>query len=194
MTTMITDTTGVKDFIPLRNKTFASYEFVYRINDGYSISCIDGFKDKSQLLFQRMSSKTQQLNLMMIDSVFPLLLADVALEVFLNKINTLERLMRTEPRLASVKVEDEQFFIRHKLEQFIYHLLFSEIANDEPYHGITDSRRVFCLKQDGELTFYSIFERRALEQLMMEQLQLTIDMDNSKISEGYLFLRLEAYY
>ena len=75
-------------FINISNKVFAEYVLIYRVNDGYSVSDLKNFKSKHQLFFQRIESINQQLNLIFVDSVFTNILADVVLEVFINKIKS----------------------------------------------------------------------------------------------------------
>ena len=74
------------DFIHLKGKIFGEYNFIYHINDGYNPKDLSSFHAKHQLLFQKISDRTAQTNLMIVDSVFPIILADIVLEVFLKKV------------------------------------------------------------------------------------------------------------
>lgn len=74
-------------FIHLKEKVFAEYKIIYHINDGYAIKELSRFSSKHQLLFQKFSNKIQQMNLMYVDSIFPIHLADVALELFFNRVS-----------------------------------------------------------------------------------------------------------
>src|SRR5258708_24019887 len=85
-------------FIPFKEIQLGEYDFIYHINDGYSINSLTKFSIKEQLLFQKMGSKMKQMNLMIVDSIFPLILSDLVLEVFLNDISSITQFIASENR------------------------------------------------------------------------------------------------
>src|SRR5690242_11629687 len=76
------------NFIHLNKLIFANYKIIYHINDSYKIKNLSSVHSKHILLFQKFSNKVQQMNLIIVDDIFPILLADVALSSLLNNISS----------------------------------------------------------------------------------------------------------
>ncbi|HOY42217.1 MAG TPA: HpaII family restriction endonuclease [Chitinophagales bacterium] len=170
-------------FINLSNKVFAKYFFEYRINDLYSINELTRFRDKHQLLFQKLVNINQQVNLAIVDSVFANILADVLLEVFLNKISTFNQYISTKNKISFVGRKDELVYFKYKFFNFIHFLLYSEIALNKAFKGEISSDRVYCLKNTaGEIEYYSFYDQAELQLKLLDDLQLEIDLDSSNIS------------
>jgi len=186
----------IASFINLKGKIFAEYNIIYRINDKFSVSNLSQFKNKYQLLFQRFESKVQQLNLVMIDSLFPSILSDIALEVFLNNISSFNQYIDLKKTIkvidADSKVEKEYF--KYKFLTFIHQLLYSEIATDNVFNGKILTDRIYCLKNNnGEIEFYSFFEQNKLQQLLFEKMRIEINLDTSSISRKEVKLCLKIF-
>ena len=181
--------------ITLNKRIFAEYSFVYRINDAYSLNEISKFHGKHQLLFQKLESKNQQLNLMFVDSVFPNILGDVVLEVFLNKINSFNQYLFLKTKIKLVDEKDEGRYFKYKFFNFINLLLYSNIATKDAFNGKDFSDRVYYLKNRfGELEYFSIYEQTNLQLKLLDELNLEIDFDSSSISNQEAKLCLKISY
>ena len=121
-------------FIHLKGKAFAEYKIIYHINDGYSIKELSRFTANYQLLFQKFSSKIQQMNLMYIDSIFPIHLADVARETLLKGVSSFREYSLLKKEFIVISARRDTDYFRIKFYDFILQLLFSNIDLEEPYH------------------------------------------------------------
>lgn len=181
------------NFIHLKNKTFAEYNFIYHINDGYIVKELMKFNDRNQLLFQKISNKVMQMNLMIVDSVFPLLLSDVVLFVLLNKSESFHNYINANKRIFISNKEYNIDLLKYKFRQFIHYLLYSDIASEIVFTGSIDSYKVYYLKDvKGELKYYSIYEQNELQELMFNRMKLEINFKKSIIrkDEAEICLRI----
>lgn len=180
-------------FTTLSGKTFATYCFVYRINDSYSVSELSKFHSKHQLLFQKIEERNHQLNLMFVDSVFTNILADVTLEVFLKGISSFNQYSSSKRKIKLVDEKDESQYFKYKFYNFIHMLLYSDIASNTVFNGREFADRVYCLRNSfGDIDYYSIYEQTTLQQKLLDELFLEIDDKKSSISsqEVKLVLRI----
>lgn len=176
---------GIKteEFEVLNGKIFAEYVIEYHINDCFSIKNLDGFYSKHQLLFQKYSSRIQQMNLVLIDSYFPLILADVALETFFKKVNTFREYVKSNRAVISIENVNDEDYLKYKFSNFIHQMLYTEISSKNVCKGELNTKKVFCLRNSfGELEFYSIFEYSKLEDLLFDKLKIEIDLLKSSIA------------
>lgn len=182
-------------FIILKNITFAKYFFIYKVNEAYSIKKLLNFHSKHQLLFQKLESKNQHLNLMFVDSVFANILADVTLEVFLNKTNSFSRYSTSKIKIKLVAEKDESRYFKYKFFRFIHMLLYSNIASNNIFKGQEFFDRVYCLKNKfGEIDYFSIYEQTILQEKLLNELKLDIDISSSSISKQEVKLCLKISY
>src|ERR1035437_800827 len=183
---------GKRNFILLKGKTFAVYRIIFHINDCYSLKELSRFNHKFQLLFQKFESKTLQLNLAYIDSIFSVILADLTLDVFLNKINSFEGYLKAE---KSILITDEKFdkiYFRHKIVDFIRFLLYSDVSKNLPFNGDMEYDKIYCMKNNnGEIDYYTIYDRPKLYEFLLEKMKLMIDLKSSTISENEVNLCLK---
>ena len=160
-------------FINLTNRQLAEYEIVFRVNDGFSLKRIGDFIFKEQLLFQRFKNKNQQLNLMLIDSVFPIILADLALLVILGKVKNLNDYLISNERIIFPQILNDKIYFERKIMDFMNGLLYGEVGEKDVWNGDTDNNRVFCIKNtSNELDFYSIYERSKLLELLNSKMKI----------------------
>jgi hypothetical protein len=172
------------NFIHLKDITFAEYNFVYRINDGYSVKHLSKFNDKHQLLFQKVSGKAKQMNLMIVDSIFPILLADVVLDTFLNNVSSFSQYSTSKNKIVINDTEFNREYLEYKFKYFIHYLLFSNIASDEACKGNIETDKIYYQKgQSRKLQYFSIFEQKELQDLMFQKLTLKINPDKSFITK-----------
>lgn len=164
------------DFINLTNRQLAEFEIIFRVNDGYKLNNIGDFKFKEQLLFQRFKNKNQQLNLMLIDSVFPIILADMALLVILGKVKNLNDYLISNERIICPQIINDKIYFERKIMDFINGLLYGEVGGKNVWNGDTDNRRVFCIKNTiDEFDFYSIFDRNKLLELLKSKMKIEVN-------------------
>jgi len=52
------------------------------------------------LLFQKFENKIQQMNLVLVDSYFPIILADLPLEVFINRVESFTEYIEANKSLS----------------------------------------------------------------------------------------------
>jgi HpaII restriction endonuclease len=182
-------------FVNLSNKVFAEYVLIYRVNDGYSISDLKKFKSKHQLFFQRIESINQQLNLIFVDSVFTNILADLVLEVFINKANCFNDYINSKYKIRLIEDKHEESFFKYKFNDFIHMLLYCDIASNKIYDGVEHADRVYCLKNKmGEIEYYSIYEQFALQSKLLEELILEINLNSSTLSNQEVRLSFNIRY
>jgi hypothetical protein len=131
-------------FIHLRKLTLGEYNFVFHINDGYGINDLSKFGSKHQFLFVRLNNKNQQMNLMLVDSIFPILLADIVLEVFLNKGKTLKDCMKNAKIDLGLSIPVDERYLKYKFKVFLELSLYSTISSKDVCKGDIDTSRVFC--------------------------------------------------
>lgn len=93
-----------QEFINLKNIKFSDYQIIYHVNDGFKVNNLQDFKFKEQLLFQQFKNRTQQLNLMFVDTIFPMILADLALLVILKKTKSLADYINSKERIEFPKI------------------------------------------------------------------------------------------
>ena len=187
--------TNLHNFTHLKAKLFAEYTFIYHINDGYSIKSLSSFYDKHQLLFQKISSKNKQMNLMLIDSIFPVLLADVVLDVFLKNVKTLSEYSRLKKTIQVNNLTFDEKYLEYKFKYFIHRLLQSNLATEEVYKGIIEGDKIYYLRNSKkEIKFYTVFEQNELIDLLFKKMTLEIDFKNSSLSDDEANLNLKIFY
>ena len=182
-------------FVILNNITLARYFFVYKENDGYLTNELSKFHNKHQLLFHKLENKNQHLNLMFVDSVFVNILADVTLEVFLNKTNSFAAYSTSKNKIKLVAEKDESRYFKYKFFRFIHMLLYSNIASNNIFNGQEFFEKIYCLKNKfGEIDYFSIYEHTVLQEKLLDELKLDIDISSSSISKHEVKLCLKISY
>ena len=182
------------DFINLKGKVFAEYKIIYHINDCYSIKKLSQFSSKHQLLFQKFESKSQQGNLFLVDSIFPNILSDVALEVFLNNVSTFNEYTEAKKQIWVIHVRSDKDYLKYKFVTFIQYLLYTHIATKKTYNGRDQTERNYCLKnQSGEIEFYPVLVLHELRTMLLDKMKLQIDLKNSSIGKEKVKLCLKIF-
>ncbi len=181
-------------FINLKAKTFADYNIIYRINDCYAINQLSQIKSNHQLLFQKFNNQIQQMNLVIIDSIFPIILAEVALNVLTEEISTFEEYINARRFFVAVNPKYDRKYLTYKFKTFIHHLLFSNIASGNICKGEIDINKVYCRKNDSsELEYYSTFQQFEMQEMMLEKMQLEINLKSSSLSNHIATLNLRIF-
>ena len=159
----------------MKNKIISDYNIIFHINDIYSIKNLSKINSKDQLLFQKYSNKIQQLNLVVVDSIFPRILADVALESLVSGVSTFNQYIH-----LNVRNKRDDFYLSYKFKNYIYYLLFSDIDLRKIFKGEIDSSRIYYLKNNFEvLEYYSVFRQHELQELLLEKMIVMVDKKKS---------------
>lgn len=183
----------LSSFIPLRNKEIAKFSFVYHINDCYSIIKIDKINAKNQLFLQKLRNKNQQHNLVFVDSVFLSFPSDLTIEVLLGKMSCFEdyvykkRCFTILPKLNNYK------YLFYKFTIFSDLLLFSDIAMKKPSKGEWDSTKIYYLKQEGEIEYYTLCMSKEQRDFLLRHFKVRIIKDESFIRQRKAILTLQVY-
>ncbi|MCX6312213.1 MAG: HpaII family restriction endonuclease [Bacteroidetes bacterium] len=181
-------------FINLKAKTFAEYDIIYRINDCYAINQLSQINSNHQLLFQKFNNQIQQMNLVIVDSAFPIILADVALHVLTEEISTFEEYINARRFFVAVNPKYDRKYLTYKFKTFIHHLLFSNIASGNICKGEIEIDKVYCRKNDSsELEYYSTFQQFEMQEMMLEKMQLEINLKSSSLSNHIATLNLRIF-
>ncbi|CAN5520541.1 hypothetical protein BH11BAC1_BH11BAC1_00590 [soil metagenome] len=182
-------------FIRLKGKIFAEYKIVYHINDAYSINHLSKFNSKHQLLFQKFKNKIQQLNLMLVDSIFPNILADVVLDVFLNDISSFNQYTNCKKTIVVIDPTTDKDYFKYKFYSFFNLLLFAEIASNKVCKRTILKNRIYCLKNNitKEIKFYSVLQQNELQFLLLDKMKLEINLSSSSISKKEVILHLKIF-
>lgn len=179
-------------FVHLKKMELAEYGIVYRINDCYDVTELSDFRLKHQLLFQHFVNIQQQRNLMYVDSVFPLILADLGLDVFLKKIKSFEAYVPAQKQFSAPDLLDAGLYYNYKLRDFIEFLLYSDIAQTQKCTGIRNYDKIFgAAGTEDELEFYTLYERLKLYDYLMANMHLEIDLQKSGMTENEVTLYLK---
>ena len=182
----------IPTFVTLNNKLLAEYFVIFRINESNSIHDFSKIKNKYQLTFQNFKDEYQQQNLMYIDSLFVNIIADLSLEVLINKISSIHEYILSKYRIKLVEASNEINYFNYKFSEFIHLLLFGDISISKSFTQELNTNRVFCIKNDfGELEYYSIYEQKELQEKLIKELKVEIDYNQSSILNKELSLCLK---
>lgn len=170
------------DFIHLKGKVFGEYNIIYRINDSYNIKDLDRVTSKHQLLFQKFENKIQQMNLILVDSVFSNILADLALEVLLGKISSFNEYVDLRKDSIMISREWDRKFYKYKLQTFIHYLAFSNISEPQVCKGEIYRDRVYYGKgSSNEIEYYPIYCLHKIQKMLLKQMKVKINWKKSHV-------------
>lgn len=180
------------DFIHLKGNVFAEYNIIYRVNDCYKIKNFNKVTGKHQLLFQKFENKIQQLNLILVDSIFSNVLADFALEVLLNKISSFNEYINLRKDSVMISREWDRNFYTYKFDTFIHYLTFSNIHTDEVCKGEIYLNRIYY-KRDNQnrIEYYPIYCLSDIQKMLLNQIKIRINYAKSHIIKQEASICLE---
>ncbi len=180
-----------REFIDLKETTFAEYQIIYHVKDEFSIKDLVKFKDKQQLIFQKYESKVLQLNLAYVDSIFPTILADLAIDVFLKKVTCFSEYIKAENSSQFINKDFDKICLYNKISTFMRLLAYSDISEHKASLAKDYSDRIYYLKNEsGDIEFYSIYNQQKLLDLLIKRSVLEIDMTRSSIFDNNIILCL----
>lgn len=174
------------EFIHLKGLVLGSFRIVFYLDEGYVLSDLSKVSANAQLLFQKFKSRNQQLNLMMIDSVFPKMLAEVATTILIRGLQTLRTYVKDGNSLYG------EYLMNYKLNQFAHNLLYSNVVQDSPFNGQFDYEKVYYrLNAEKVIEYYSVYEQREISALVFEEAILKIDLKESALKGREVLLKLD---
>ena len=134
------------------------------------------------------------MNLMIIDSVFPIHLADVARETLLNGVSSFQEYSFRQKDFIVISAKRDAGYFRIKFFDFILQLLFSNIALEEPFQIESKRENIYYLKNEtNEIDYYTYYDQRKLQELLFEKMRLEIDKANSSITKDEVTLCLKIF-
>jgi hypothetical protein len=180
------------NFIHLEPKMLGEYDIIYHINDCYSIKRLTEIQSKNQLLFQKYSSEIQQMNLIFVDSIFPILLADVALETFLKRISLFREYINFKKEFCIGNFRNDSTYLNYKFKSYINYFLFTNISARKVCNGEIPTDVIYYSKNNlHEIIYYSIYERSKLMELLLDKIHLKINISKSTITKEKVSLNLQ---
>jgi hypothetical protein len=186
------EVTSKSELTELRVRKLAEYDIIYHINDCYSIKHISKFTNKNQVLFQKFGSKIHQLNLALVDTSFPLILADVALEVFLNKVSTFDEYTGSLKKLTFLGYDLSVSFLKYKLSKLLHCLLYSELSTDKVYNGEIHTNRVHRFENElGKIEVSSFLEQERLLSILKNHIKLDFISESTFVYRNDVKIRLQ---
>ncbi len=184
----MTDAARPLKFIHLKELSLGCFRIVYHLNDGFVIENLTQIRMQEQLLFQKFDSRNHQLNLMMVDTIFPVMLAELASLVLIDGPITLKTYV------GSGKSAYGEYLVGHKMQQFVHCLLYSKIGQDSPFSGEMEYERLYYRrKSKEEIEYYSIYDRRELEDHVYANAIVEIVSESSVVSVREAILVLKIY-
>ncbi len=182
------------NFIHLRGMLFAEYNIIYRVNDCYSIKDLSEVALKHQLLFQKFENETQQMNLVLVDSIFPTILSDLAIEVLTKRISLLKEYINLERKFILFCEGQDQQYYKYKFQTFIHYLAFSNINGVEVCKGEIYMDKVYYKKNNQqEIDYYPIYRLKELQNILLEEMLVRIDFSKSQIRNKEATICLQIF-
>ncbi|HWY12140.1 MAG TPA: HpaII family restriction endonuclease [Bacteroidia bacterium] len=182
------------DFIHLKAKIFGEYNIIYHINDCYNIKSLDRVTSKHQLLFQKFENRIQQINLILVDSVFPNILSDLALEILIKKISSFNEYIRLRKDFILFNRAKDQYYYRYKFNSFIHYLTFSDINESQVCSGEIYTDRVYYKKSKRQgIEYYPIYCLYKIQKMLLGKMKIKIDYYKSYISNQEANICLQLF-
>jgi hypothetical protein len=181
-----------QSYLPLNGRTVCSYSICYKINEDVQLDDSLLLSTKKDLIVRSFSSLNKQRNLIFVDMIFPNILADIVLEVFINNIHTLADYIILPKTYRIVDEKYDTLFFNDKLREFVKMLLFSDIQEEKLSSGTIYSDRTYTLiDAQGILQFYNIDNYPALVEIMLNKIQLIADKKNASMIDAELCIKLD---
>jgi len=182
------------DYTRLNSKRIASYSIVYRSNYVDGVKHISDLISKDQVRACLFESFYQQNNLVFIDMLFPNVLADIALEVYFNKVFTFDDYIQLPKTYQLYDNERDIKFFKTKIPHFVDHLLYSDIAHDSFSNGTLNHDISYIIDDDVAPMRFNSSNYEDLVQIALSTMMLRIDLQRSyttNLDEVVLHLVIE---
>lgn len=182
---MQTPNTTTPQFIKLENLKLIDVEFECEV---------DSTREKIKIA--GISNRLLRLNLMLVDSKFPEILAETALSANTLEQCTLEQIVAELILHSQFSKEYAARYNQYKINSFLQLLLFSNLATNDVCKGVIDYSRVYLYKtKQGDLHYFSIYDQNKLFNLIQQQCVCKSLMvtDEGKIKKLMLTLRMPSH-
>ncbi len=182
------------NFIHLKDITFAEYNIVYYVRDFNSVKSLSDLTNINTSSFISFDSDVQYLNLILIDSIFSSIIADLGLNVFLKNVSSIKEYITKEKEIKRFDSLCGEEPIKYKFFNFIHLLVYSNIASEEVSNGNIDSSKIYYFKnKNNEIQYYSIYEQNELQLYLIDNMKLEIDLKKSFIEEDEATICLRIF-
>jgi HpaII restriction endonuclease len=177
--------TTTPQFIKLENLKLIDVEFECEV---------DSAREKIEIT--SISNRLLRLNLMLVDSKFPEILAEAALSLNTLEQCTLEQIVAELILHSQFSREYASRYYLYKINSFLQLLLYSNLATNDVCKGIIDSSRVYLYKtKQGDLHYFSIYDQNKLFNLIQQQCvcKSSIVTDAGSTKKVILTLRMPSH-
>ena len=124
---------------------------------------------REKIKINGISNQLLRLNLMLVDSKFPEILAETALSANTLEQCTLEQIVAELILHSQFSKEYAARYYQYKINSFLHLLLYSNLATNDVCQGVIDSSRVYLYKtKQGDLHYFSIFDQNNLFNLIQQ--------------------------
>ncbi|MFM2016966.1 MAG: hypothetical protein RL007_622 [Bacteroidota bacterium] len=177
--------TTTPKFIKLENLHLIEIEFECEV---------DSTREKFKIA--GISNQLLRLNLMLVDSKFPKILAEATFIANTLGQCTLEQIVSELTLHSQFSKEYAAHYNQYKINSFLQLLLYSNLATNDVCKGVIDSSRVYVYRNNqGDLHYYSIYDQNNLFNLIQQQCvcKCSIVTDAGKIKKLMLTLRMPSH-
>lgn len=151
--------TTTPKFIKLENLQLIEVEFACEVDS-----------TRKKIKIAGISNRLLRLNLMLVDSKFPEILAEAALSANTLEQCTLEQIVAELILHSQFSKEYAARYYQYKISSFLQMLLYSNLATNEVCKGVIDSSRVYLYKtKQGDLHYFSIYDQNKLFNLIQQE-------------------------
>lgn len=180
------------EFIVLHDLCLAAYTFVFRISEGCSVNTVADLKAAYQLNFVRLDNDIQQRNLALVKDNFVTLLAQIALEVLLGRVNSFDDFLQNKLEYTPEIERNEVLYMADTIQDYIELLLYSDINADKQSKGERDFTALLgmCSSNSGIPVFYSLYDRLKLYSRLRKEIRLEVDSNSLTMSNTYVCFKL----
>ena len=173
----------------LNGLTLADYTICYELKcDADSFAALH-LNSKQEASPKRFEMFYQQNNLIFVDMLFPNILADIALEVYMQKVDTLAGYLSLPKTYQIINEELDARFLSEKIRKFVEYILYSDISQNKQSAGTLNYVQLYSYKNlINESWFFSELNKNELIDLALSSMVVSIDNNNSHINGSELKL------
>lgn len=151
--------TTTPKFIKLENLQLIEVEFECEVDS-----------TRGKIKINGISNQLLHLNLIMVDSKFPEILAEAALNANTLEECTLGQIMAELISHSHFSKEYAVRYYQYKINSFLQLLLYSNLAKNEVCKGVIDSSLVYLYKtKQGDLHYFSTYDQNKLFNLIQQE-------------------------
>ena len=181
----------ILNYISLNGYSVANYSICYQLKDEEYASIPTLLTSKQQVSAKRFHQFNQQNNLVFVDMLFPNILADIALEVYLGNATTFAEYLYLPKTYTIINEKQDARFLNIRIRKFIEYILFSDIQVNKLSSGELNYDHYFSFSDETSILFYSNLNTSDLIELCFERMKLTIDYSTSSIHSNEFVINLQ---